>query len=80
MMAVCVRLCGCLLLLLRSVGVGGDEVFEIQDRAGLAAANRGRLNRKAVMGCFESESVKWLRLPAAVRDVLKHAPRACACA
>lgn len=44
MMAVCVRLCGCLLLLLRSVGVGGDEVFEIQDRAGLAAANRGRLN------------------------------------
>jgi hypothetical protein len=32
MMAVCVRLCGCLLLL-RSVG-GGDEVFEIQDRPG----------------------------------------------
>jgi hypothetical protein len=59
--------------LLRSVGVGGDEVFEIQDRAGLAAANRGRrLNCKAVMGCFES--VKWLRLPTAVRDV----PGACA--
>ena len=49
MMAVCVRLCGCLLLLaLRSVGVGGDEVFEIQDGSGMAAANLGRLNGKAL--------------------------------
>jgi hypothetical protein len=45
-----VRLCGCrlLLALLRSVGVGGDEVFEIQDGSGMAAANRGRLNGKAL--------------------------------
>jgi hypothetical protein len=78
MMAVCGRLCGCLLLLLRSVGVGGDEVFEIQERPGWLRPIAGgsmatrfslvlRLSHGFGFNC-QQESRR------DVRDVLGHAP------
>jgi hypothetical protein len=75
-----VRLCGCrlLLALLRSVGVGGDEVFEIQDGSRDGCGQSREAQWQGVMAGFET--VSWLRLPTAgdVRDVLGHVPRACA--
>ena len=46
--------------LLRSVGVGGDEVFEIQDRPGWLRPIAGGSMATLSIACFET--VSWLRL------------------
>ena len=52
--------------LLRSVGVGGDEVFEIQDRPGWLRPIAGGSMATLSIACFET--VSWLRLQLPAED------------
>jgi hypothetical protein len=80
MMAVCGRLCGCLLLLLRSVGVGGDEVFEIQERPGWLRPIAGGSMATRFSLVLRLSHGFGFKLPAGVEARRSRRSGACACA